>query len=125
MSVVRRAHQRASSTPNGVMTTLASPSLGGASLAVWRVAMPPGGQGPLHAFDGEQVLTVTGGGLELELGEGRERLEAGDSAVLPARILRRVTADPVAGLEALVVARAGVRASMPDGTDRGVPPWIA
>jgi quercetin dioxygenase-like cupin family protein len=107
------------------MTTLASPSLGGASLAVWRVAMPPGGQGPLHAFDGEQVLTVTGGGLELELGEGRERLGTGDSAVLPARTLRRVTADPVEGLEALVVARAGVRASMPDGTDRGVPPWIA
>src|SRR4028118_1912378 len=108
MSVVRRAHQRASSTPNGVMTTLASPSLGGArpprprqpasptpagviatlaapslggaSLAVWRVAMPPGGQGPLHAFDGEQVLTVTGGGLELELGAGRERLGTGDGA---------------------------------------------
>jgi hypothetical protein len=29
------------------------------------------------------------------------------------------------GLSAIVTADAGARASLADGTDRGVPPWIA
>jgi hypothetical protein len=36
-----------------------------------------------------------------------------------------VVADPEAGVVAIVTAPAGARATLPDGTDRGVPPWIA
>jgi quercetin dioxygenase-like cupin family protein len=123
--LVRREDRRTTETPNGVMTTYASPTLGGAELALWHVAIPAGKAGPLHSFDGEQVWTITAGAARLELGDEELNLQTGDSVVLPSDVLRRLTADPADGFEALVAARPGIRARMPDGTDRGVPPWIA
>ncbi len=125
MQIVRHDEQRRTETPNGVMTTLASPTLGGAGVSVWRVAMAPGRSGPVHSFDGEQVWTVTAGSAIVEAAGERATLEPGDTVVLPADVERRVTAGADAGLEALVTSGAGVRARLPDGTDRGVPPWIA
>ena len=51
MSVIRCGEARRTETPNAVMTTLASPTLGGARQALWRVDMTGGQAGPLHAFD--------------------------------------------------------------------------
>jgi quercetin dioxygenase-like cupin family protein len=87
--------------------------------------MAPGQAGPLHSFDGTQVWTMLTGSAELELDGHSEALAAGDTVVLAPGVLRQFTADQTQGFEALVTARAGVRARMPDGTDRGVPPWIA
>jgi quercetin dioxygenase-like cupin family protein len=125
VTVVRRTENRRTETPAAVMTTLASPTLGGAPHALWRVDMRPGQAGPAHAFDVEQVWTVLGGGATVELEDGRTVLAAGDTVVLPAHAERRVVADRDAGLTAMVTAPEGARASLPDGTDRGVPAWIA
>ena len=107
MPVIRNAESRRTETPNAVMTTLASPTQGGAGQAVWRVDMRPGQSGPLHAIDTEQVWTV-----------------------------RRVSADPLAGFAAIAVAPAGTRAYTLDGTkvapgyavpdgDKLAPAWVA
>ena len=61
MPVIRHADSRRTETPNAVMTTLASPSQGGAGQAVWRVDMRPGQAGPRHVIDTEQVWTVLAG----------------------------------------------------------------
>ncbi|GAA1875870.1 hypothetical protein GCM10009836_66440 [Pseudonocardia ailaonensis] len=122
MPVVRRAARRTHETPNAVMTTLASPTLGGAAHSVWQVRMRPGQEGPAHVMDGEQVWTVLEGGMTVEpLGT----LGPGDTAVLRAGEERRIVADPEAGLSALVTGPGTARAVLPDGTDRGVPDWIA
>ena len=128
MPVIRRAETRRTETPNAVMTTLASPTQGGAGQAVWRVDMRPGQAGPLHAIDTEQVWTVLDG----------ERLPVGpgDTLILPADAPRRVSADPVAGFAAIAVAPAGTRAYTLDGTrvapgcavpdgDKLIPAWVA
>jgi quercetin dioxygenase-like cupin family protein len=125
MPIVRREHCRRTETPNAVMTTLASPTLGGAERAIWRVEMNAGQAGPLHSFDREQVWTVTAGGATVELGPQTETVSAGDTIILPPSVPRRVIADPGDGLCAIVTAAAGARASLIDGTDRGVPEWIA
>ena len=125
MSIVRAGDRRESTTPNGAMTTCASPTLGGASLSLWRVAMAPGARGPAHRFDGEQVWTVLHGRARLEVDGTTEELDVGDTAVVGPGVARQWHADPALGLEAMVAAPAGIRASMLDGTDRGVPPWIA
>lgn len=57
MTVVRHAGARRSETLSAVMTTLASPTQGGAQMAVWRVEVQPGIQGPEHVIDAEQVWT--------------------------------------------------------------------
>ncbi|HEX4214068.1 MAG TPA: cupin domain-containing protein [Candidatus Dormibacteraeota bacterium] len=125
MPVIRSADRRLTETPNAVMTTFASPTLGGAERPVWRVDMRAGAEGPLHVFDVEQVWIVIDGAARVEIGDEIHTLAAGDTVVIPSGRLRRILADPNHGLAAIVTAAPGARASLPDGTDRGVPGWIA
>ena len=120
------------------MTTLASPTQGGTGLAVWRVDMSAGQTGPLHAWDTAQVWTVLEGGATVELDGEELALSPGDTVIMPPDAPRRVTADPAAGLAAIVVAPAGARAypmdagmsadiiargcAVPDG-DKLAPAW--
>ncbi|WP_432932712.1 cupin domain-containing protein [Microbispora sp. CA-135349] len=137
MPVIRSADSRRSTTPNGVMTTLASPTQGGATQAVWRVDMPAGNSGPYHACDGEQVWTFLSGGATVELGDETFAAATGDTVVLPANVGRQVHAGTQSGFSAIVVAPAGCEVynpggvSAPDacdlaprGSDRLVPPWV-
>jgi quercetin dioxygenase-like cupin family protein len=137
MTLVRNADSRRTETPNGVMTTFATPAQGGTEgLAVWRVDMVAGKTGPLHAFDTEQVWTFLDGTVTIDL-DGR-KLEAGpgDTVVLPADVARQMTASPDKGFTAVVAAHAGCLVYDPDGVvdpdkctlapqgdERIVPPW--
>jgi quercetin dioxygenase-like cupin family protein len=135
MPVIRHADSRRTETPNAVMTTLASPTQGGAGHAVWRVDMRAGQAGPLHAIDTEQVWTVLDGGASVELDGQVLTVGPGDTLVLPADAPRRVSADPTVGLAAIAVAPPGTRAypldgstvsptcAVPDG-DKLVPAWV-
>lgn len=136
MPVVRHAEARRTETPNAVMTTLASPTQGGAGQAVWRVDMRPGQAGPRHAIDTEQIWTVLDGGASVELDGQVVTVEPGDTLILPADAARRVSADPAAGFAAIVAAPAGARAYLVDTgqvpagpavPDAGklVPAWVA
>ena len=136
MPVIRHAESRRTETPNAVMTTLASPTQGGAGQAVWRVDMRPGQSGPLHAIDTEQVWTVLDGGASVELDGQVLTVAPGDTLILPADAPRRITADPQAGLAAIAAAPAGTRAYTLDGTrvgadcavpdgDKLIPVWVA
>lgn len=125
MTVIRAADVRRSETPNAVMTTLASPTLGGARASVWRVEMTPGAAGPEHVFDAEQVWTIVAGGARFDVDGHAEELEAGDTVVLPAGATRRIVAAAPGGMAALVTAAGDARASTAADGDRGVPPWIA
>lgn len=125
MPLVSHTDSRRTETPAGVMTTLASPTLGGAGRSIWRVDMSAGKSGPAHVFDVEQVWTVLDGGATIELDGEPLAIGPGDTVVMPADQSRQVTADRVEGFTAIVTAPAGARASLIDGTDKGVPPWIA
>ncbi|MFD0687577.1 cupin domain-containing protein [Actinomadura fibrosa] len=135
MTLVRDTDSRRTETPNGVMTTLATPTQGGTDgVAVWRVDWTPGRTGPRHAFDTEQVWTLLEGSATIDL-DGRT-LEAGpgDTVVLPADAPRQMTS--AGGFTAVVAAHAGCLAYDPDavvdpdkcdlapqGTERITPPW--
>jgi quercetin dioxygenase-like cupin family protein len=85
----------------------------------------PGAEGPVHDFDTEQVWSWISGTATVELGGETYAVAAGDTVVMPAHTARQVLADPGAGYTAVVTAAAGARAVTADGTDVGVPPWIA
>ncbi len=125
MRLIRQAESRRTETPNATMTTLASPTQGGAGQSLWRVDMRPDQAGPAHSFDSEQLWTVLDGGATIELDGRRIAVAPGDTIVMPAGAQRRVIADPSAGLAAIAAAPAGARARLADGTDKGVPAWIA
>lgn len=124
MTVIPATAARRSETPNAVMTTLASPTQGGAGLALWRVEMTPGASGPEHVFDVEQTWSVLGGAATFTVDGAARALTTGDTIVLRGGQVRRIVAGDD-GFQAVVAASAGARAFLTDGTDRGVPPWIA
>jgi quercetin dioxygenase-like cupin family protein len=135
MPVVRRAESRRTETPNAVMTTLASPTQGGAGQSVWRVDMRPGQAGPRHAIGAEQIWTVLDGGAAVDLDGQVLTVGSGDTLILPADAPRRVSADSATGFAAIVAAPAGSRAYVLDGTrvapgcavpdgDKLVPAWV-
>ncbi|MBO0871066.1 MAG: cupin domain-containing protein [Micromonosporaceae bacterium] len=135
MPVIHRSDSRRTETPNAVMTTLASPTQGGAGQAVWRVEMRPGQSGPLHAIDTEQIWTVLAGAATVELDGVAHSIVDGDTVVIPADMPRRVSVDSPHGFAALVVAPAGMRAYPLDGTvvgqtcavpagDKVIPNWV-
>lgn len=124
MTVIHHADCRRTETPAGVMTTLASPTLGDAERPLWRVDMGPGAAGPDHVFDVEQVWTLLSGGATFVLDGESNVLRAGDTVVLPPRVARQVRADPTDGMSAIVTAPAGARATRVGETESQVPPWI-
>ncbi|WP_067655390.1 cupin domain-containing protein [Nocardia harenae] len=124
MPVVTRDQARHTETPAGAMTTLASPTLGGATTALWRVRMAPHAAGPAHRIDAEQIWTVLDGGADLILGTEKLTLAPGDTAVLPADVPRQITAGPW-GLTAVATASAGAEAFRTGEAQGIVPPWIA
>jgi quercetin dioxygenase-like cupin family protein len=125
MTLIQRGQARRTETPNAVMTTLASPTLGGTEHSLWRVDMVAGQSGPPHRFDAEQIWTALSGAATVELGDVPHVVEAGDTIVIPADLPRRILADREAGFTAIVTAVPRARAAMADGTDRGVPAWIS
>ncbi|GAT70392.1 cupin [Planomonospora sphaerica] len=138
MPVIRAAEARRSATPNAVMTTFASPTLGGAGQVLWRVDMAPGKEGPLHAFEAEQIWTLLEGGATVDLAGEKIDLAAGDTVVMPADLPRQVFADARSGFTAIVTAPVGGRVYNPGGVspegvcelapkdaERITPPWIA
>jgi quercetin dioxygenase-like cupin family protein len=124
-AVIRVADARRTETPNAVMHTLASPTLGPTTaLSMWRVTMAEGQRGPLHVFDSEQILTVLRGRATVTVADKTVELGECDTIALPAGVLRQIGA--AADLEALVTGHAAARARVPgEERDRGTPPWIA
>ncbi|MFJ4653245.1 cupin domain-containing protein [Nocardia sp. NPDC088792] len=124
MPVIRSTETRRSETAAGVMTTFASPTLGGAGSALWRVDVGANIAGPLHVFDVEQVWVFVEGGATIELGGETVSVTAGDTVVMPAGAPRKVAGDPILGFSAIVTAPAGAKAGVPGGAAGATPPWI-
>lgn len=125
ISPIRAAATRRTETPIATMTTLASPTLGGsAGLSLWQVEMSPQVQGPLHAFDSEQLWSVLDGAVAIAVDGETVELGAGDTLVLPAGVERQVTATTAARL--VVCGHADAVATVPgEDVARGTPAWIA
>ncbi|SEM98144.1 cupin domain-containing protein [Nonomuraea pusilla] len=137
MPVIPSAQARATRTPNGVMTTLASPTQGEADHCLWRVDATPGMEGPLHAFDTEVLWTWLDGSAVVELDGERHEVGPGDTMVLPAGVPRRMFADAERGFTAVAAAPPGAQAYNPGGVsdpdacdlapkgdERTTPPWL-
>jgi quercetin dioxygenase-like cupin family protein len=136
MPVIRLSDARRSETPNAVMTTYASPTQGSTSLALWRVEMRAGTQGPLHAMEAEQIWTFLSGSAAVDLAGEALTVGVGDTLVLPADTARQVST--AEGFTAVVASTSPSRAYNPDArtpegacalaprdADRVLPAWIA
>jgi quercetin dioxygenase-like cupin family protein len=118
----RAGSARRIQTENAVMTTLASPTQGDASvLSMWQVAMRHGQGDSDHTVDSEQIWHVTSGELVIAVEQERVRLAAGDTLVVPEAVARRVTA--LTDATAVVCGFGDAIVSSP-GEASSTPPWI-
>lgn len=108
-------------SPNATMTGLAAPSRGSAELSTWTVLMEAGATGPEHSISREQVWTVTVGALEVTCDGRTEKVQAGQSLVLPPDLVRRIHAPERA--EAHVSMRSDGVASVPGTEGTRELPW--
>ena len=124
MKIVRAEDRRVTTTPNATMTTVASPSLGESTGSLWWVEMNPKAENPEHAVGEEVVWAVTSGQATIWLGGQAHDLLAGDTAVLPAGIMRRIVAGPD-GFTAAVTTASPTLVTRADGLPAVIPPWVA
>lgn len=125
MALVRHAETRRSETPSAVMTTYASPTLGGSRSSLWRAEVGPEVKGPVHVIDAEQVWLFLSGDATVELDGETFTAAAGDTVVLPANAVRQLVAGP-AGYAAVVTAPGDAQAwAVGSEAARITPPWIA
>ncbi len=122
MHVVSETEERTIRTAAATMYGLAGPSQGSAEVCTWRVVLGAGNSTPEHAIDREQVWMPLSGAFEIVADGSVERIGAGQAVILPAGVVRRVTA--LGGpAEALVAMGVDGRATVPGG-DGALPlPW--
>jgi len=124
MRILEASTQRVTETPNAVMTTLSSPTLGGIAQSVGLVDMRPGAEGPVHAFDCELIWAVTDGEGLLRHDDRETPMCTGTTLVLPAGEMRQFVGGKT-GFRAVVVGQGGATVTRADGQDGGTPPWAA
>jgi len=113
---------RRTETQNAVMTTLASPTQGDASvLSMWEVDMRQGQCEPDHTVDSEQIWHVTRGEFTIAIEQESVRLGAGDMLVVPEALSRQVTA--LTDATAVVCGFGDAIVAIP-GEAGTTPPWI-
>lgn len=118
----RAASVRRTETESAVITTLASPTQGDASvLSMWKVEMRRGRCDPDHTVDSEQIWHVICGELTIAIEQESVRLAAGDTLVVPEVLSRRVTA--VTDVTAVVCGFGDAIVAIP-GEAGITPPWI-
>ncbi|MDA1360181.1 hypothetical protein O1R50_11120 [Glycomyces luteolus] len=125
MRIVRSTESRRSETPAAVMTTFASPDLGGAAAPLWKVEAAAETAGPVHHIDAEQVWVVLTGDVAVTVDGAYADLAAGDTIVIAADAARQFAPGPD-GFTAICTGPAGMRAYMPGKEDaKMTPPWTA
>ena len=88
----RLAEAKTVQTPAATMRTLVSPSAGpDLPFATWWTELPELTAGPVHVVDGDQLLIVTQGAVEVQLDDEAVTLGPGDALKLPggrSRVIR-------------------------------------
>jgi mannose-6-phosphate isomerase-like protein (cupin superfamily) len=122
MPVIRAENAPQFALPGLSVTGLAAPSRGARETSVWRVRVEPGVTGTPHTVDREEIFVALSGKAVALLGGERFELGAGDTLVVPPAVEFSLANPGTEGFEAMAVAPAGIRASMPQG-EPFAPPW--
>ena len=118
----RAGSTRRTETQNAVMTTLASPTQGDASvLSMWQVDVRQGQRDPDHTVDSKRIWHVTSGELAIAIEQESMRLAAGDTLVVPEALPRQVIA--LTDATAVVCGFGDAIVAIP-GEAGFTPPWI-
>jgi mannose-6-phosphate isomerase-like protein (cupin superfamily) len=122
MPVIRAAAAPTFNLHGISVTGLAAPSRGSQESSVWRLRLPPGAPPVEHTMDREEIFVALAGHAVATVDGQRIELGAGDTLVVPAEHPFSLSTRENEAFEALAVAPAGMRATIPPGPPFA-PPW--
>lgn len=96
---------------------------GATRLAAWRADFAPHTPGQAHSMSEEEVFHCLAGTLEVELDADRFTVRAGESVLVPAGTVFRVSNDTGEPAQAWVTSLIGMRATMQADGSELAPPW--
>jgi mannose-6-phosphate isomerase-like protein (cupin superfamily) len=121
MPIIRAAEAPRFDLPGAQFTVSAAPSLGSESLCTWRLRLAVGQRNDdPHTLDRDEVFMVLSGTVQVT--PDGEKLEPGDSAIVPAGDPIQVRNLGTTEAELYVAIPAGFTGTMSDGTTIQ-PPW--
>jgi quercetin dioxygenase-like cupin family protein len=122
MPIIKESAAPVFEIPGLTVVGNAAPSRGACETCVWRIAIPPGTPGTLHALDREEIFVALSGAARVVLDGEESALAPGDTLVVPAGQLFALSNPGDAPFTALAVLPVGGRAVMP-GCEPFSPPW--
>jgi quercetin dioxygenase-like cupin family protein len=105
------------------VTSLAAPSRGADEVALFRIAVPPGGGLPAHRHDHLDVFTVLAGGGRFRIDDEAFDVGPGDAVVVPIGALHQLEAGPD-GTTIVATMLGGTKLMRADDGSESVPPWV-
>ncbi len=103
-------------------TSLATPSRGTTTTAVWQVEIAPGGPATPHSLTCEEVFVVLTGTASVDLDGEHQVATTGDAIVVPADVRFALSNGGSEPLRLLCCMPVGGQARLADGTTF-TPPW--
>ena len=124
MTIIRDEHAPRFDADGVVVTGLASPSRGCASISAWRVVLEPGAASPEHTLTSDEAFVALRGRAQVDLDGATHDLAAGDCLIVAPDRAFSIRNDGDEPFEAVCCMAAGGRAVVA-GQEAFVPPWAA
>jgi mannose-6-phosphate isomerase-like protein (cupin superfamily) len=109
-------------TPETVLTGLASPSRGSRETCVWHLSLAACTPPAAHSLDHEEIIVGQSGQAIARIGNDEFHVGRGDAIIVPAGELFSLANPHAAPFEAIAVLPVGGRAALADG-NWFTPPW--
>ena len=124
MTIIRDEHAPRFDADGVVVTGLASPSRGCASISAWRVVLEPGAASPEHTLTSDEAFVALRGSARVDLDGKAHDVGAGDCLVVAPDRPFRIRNEGGEPFEAVCCMAAGGQAVVA-GQGAFVPPWAA
>lgn len=115
MKVIRRSTAQQFTTPNAIVTPIATRRTGSEQLSVIHQKMESGQSNPKHTQTTEEVMVMLSGYVDLVVGDQEVSLAAGDAIIVPACVPHAIVNSSGSSAEWLIVSPAGMQFHGPAG----------
>lgn len=122
MNITRSSGARPFTTPNAIVTPLATKRTGATELSVIHQRMESGHSNPQHTQTSEEVMYMLSGSVNVTVEGKSANLNSGDALTVPANTPHSIENASGSPAEWLIISPAGMQFHGPDGNPMS-PEW--
>jgi quercetin dioxygenase-like cupin family protein len=122
MTIIRATQGTHFELPNVNFSGLISPKQGSKENSLWRFVLAPKAPGMMHQLTREELMVVTSGEAQVQIGGDIQMVSAGDAIIIPAHTDFSISNESDSSFEGIAVLPVGGQAVMA-GEEPFTPPW--